>query len=69
MGKTTLGLNFAESAFNSKIASRGIFDGVSQRVQITQQLVAAHSNVALGNIVRGEFDPYQFERYLTPSPP
>ena len=34
----------------------------SPTVQITQRLIAAHSNVALGNIVRGEFDPYQFEK-------
>jgi Replicative DNA helicase len=34
----------------------------SPTVQITQRLIAAHSGVNMGNIVRGEFDPYQFEK-------
>lgn len=62
MGKTTLGLNFAESAFLTQKLPVVIFSMESPTVQITQRLIAAHSNVALGNIVRGEFDPYQFEK-------
>lgn len=62
MGKTTLALNFSESALFDQDLPVVIFSMESPKHQITQRLMASRANVSYQKIVRGKFENNEFNR-------
>lgn len=62
MGKTTLGMNFAEAALFAQDLPVVIFSMESPKYQIGQRLLAARSGVPMSKIVRGVFFGGEFAR-------
>lgn len=61
MGKTTLAMNFAESAMHGQYPAV-VFSMEQPEAQITDRLVSAMSGVPLNIIKRGEMEPLHFQR-------
>lgn len=62
MGKTTLGMNFAEAALFAQDLPVVVFSMESPKYQIGQRLLAARSSVPMSKIVRGVFVGNEFSR-------
>jgi len=62
MGKTTLGMNFAEAALFNQNLPVVVFSMESPKYQIGQRLLSAHSKVPMGKIKSGVFEGSEFSR-------
>lgn len=62
MGKTTLALNFSESALFGQDLPVVIFSMESPKHQMTQRLMASRANVSYQKVIRGKFENNEFNR-------